>query len=61
VCVNLFATLSKSEQQKVTDVLGFVGNDQQGWHALGAKTFLRSKRLPELLRCRRAVKMALEG
>jgi len=59
VCVNLFIQLSKEEQQKITDVLGFVGSEEQGWHALGAKTFMRSKRLPELIRCRRAVREAL--
>lgn len=61
VCVNLFTQLSKEEQQKITDVLGFVGSEEQGWHALGAKTFMRSKRLPELIRCRRAVREALNG
>lgn len=59
VCVNLFTQLSKEEQQKITDVLGFVGSEEQGWHAFGAKTFMRSKRLPELIRCRRAVREAL--
>lgn len=59
VCANLFTQLSKEEQQKITGVLGFVGSEEQGWHALGAKTFMRSKRLPELIRCRRAVREAL--
>ena len=59
VCVNLFTQLTKEEQQKITDVLGFVGSEEQGWHAYGAKTFMRSKRLPELIRCRRAVREAL--
>lgn len=59
VCVNLFTQLSKEEQQKITDVLGFVGSEEQGYHAYGAKTFMRSKRLPELIRCRRAVREAL--
>lgn len=59
VCVNLFTQLGKEEQQKITDVLGFVGSEEQGWHAFGAKTFMRSKRLPELIRCRRAVREAL--
>jgi len=61
IAVNLFSQLSAAERKKVTDVLGFVGSDEQGWHAFGAKTFLRSKRLPELLRCRRAVQEALNG
>jgi hypothetical protein len=61
VCVNLFTQLTKEEQQKITDVLGFVGSEEQGWHAYGAKTFMRSKRLPELIRCRRAVREALNG
>lgn len=61
VCVNLFTQLSKEEQQKITDVLGFVGSEEQGWHAYGAKTFMRSKRLPELIRCRRAVREALNN
>lgn len=60
VCVNLFSQLGKDDQEKVTRILGFVGSDKQGWHAYGAKTFLRSKHLPELLRCRRAVKRALD-
>jgi len=59
VCVNLFTQLTKEEQQKITDVLGFLGSEEQGWHAYGAKTFMRSKRLPELIRCRRAVREAL--
>lgn len=61
VCVNLFTQLSKEEQQKITDVLGFVGSEEQGWHAFGAKTFMRSKRLPELIRCRRTVREALNN
>jgi len=61
VCVNLFTQLTKEEQQKITDVLGFVGSEEQGYHAYGAKTFMRSKRLPELIRCRRAVREALNG
>lgn len=61
VCVNLFTQLSKEEQRKITDVLGFVGSEEQGWHAFGAKTFMRSKRLPELIRCRRAVREALNN
>lgn len=59
VCVNLFTQLTKEEQQKITDVLGFVGSEEQGYHAYGAKTFMRSKRLSELIRCRRAVREAL--
>lgn len=61
VCVTLFATLTKEEQAKITDVLGFVGSEEQGWVAYGKKTFLRSKRLVELTECRRAVAAALNG
>jgi len=61
ICVALFATLPEDEQKKITDVLGFVGSDEQGWVAYGKKTFLRSKRLVELTECRRAVQAALNG
>lgn len=46
-CAAHYIASTPKEQQMIVDELGFVGNREQGYHALGVKTFLRH---PEILR-----------
>ena len=56
VCVTVFTTLGLPEQAPFIKRLGFLGSQEKGWHALGKKTFLRSKLLAGLLPLRREIR-----
>ena len=49
----MFEGLPKSDKQKITGKLGYVGGLRMGYHPLGLKTFLRSEKLPRLREVRR--------
>lgn len=53
IAATLFEQLPRADKEKITGILGFVGNRKQGYGPLGRKTFLRSEKLPTMNRYRR--------
>ena len=60
ICSSQFITLTTTEQEPFVKWLGFLGSEKKGWHALGAKTFLRSEKLKELLPIRRRIRQGID-